>query len=195
MSAPAAAVLRAIIPDLMEPGARVFALLLVWLCSYALGEAFELCRLPKALGMLVAGLILSNLPAAGSHSHHLDAPESQLVAYWSKQIRAGAMALVLLRAGLSLELSKVRGYGWRLPVMATLPSCIEAFAGAAIASRLFGMPYALALVMSFMVSAVGPAVVVSGCSSAKEAGFAPAAPNFLTVRRASLWAHSASAHA
>ena len=186
MSAPATAVLRAIIPDLMEPGARVFSLLLVWVCSYALGEAFELCRLPKALGMLVAGLILSNLPAAGSHAHHLDAPENQLVAYWNRQIRAGAMALVLLRAGLSLELSKVRGYGWRLPVMATLPSCIEAFAGAAIASRLFGMPYALALVMSFMVSAVGPAIVVSGCSSAKEAGFAPAAPNFLTVRRASL---------
>ena len=159
----------------MKPGGALWALLLVWVCSYHGGAAFEHIGLPKALGMLVSGLILQSLP----HASHLEFALDHLTAWWSKDIRAAAMAVVLLRAGLGLDISTVASYGWCLPAMATLPSLFESVIGAAIASRLFDMPFTLAWVMSFMVSAVGPAIIASGCAAVKERNFAPAAPNFL----------------
>ena len=102
----------------MEPGGKLWSLLLLWCISYHAGEGFERVGAPKALGMLVSGLILRSLP----HGNHLAYPLDHLVTWWSKDIRAGAMALVLLRAGLGMDLSSVLAYGWSLPLMATLPS-------------------------------------------------------------------------
>ena len=89
------------------------------------------------------------------------------------------MALVLMRAGLGLDLETVSAYGLALPAFAILPSLMESVIGAAFGSYLFGMPFLLAWVMSFICSAVGPAIVASGCSAVKERGFQPAAANFL----------------
>ena len=168
-------VARELFEGSMVPGGALWSLLLVWVCSYHAGEAFERLGAPKALGMLVSGLVLRSLPAA----HNLALPLAHLNSGWSKDIRAGAMALVLLRAGLGLDWETVAAYGTCLPAMAILPSLMESTIGAAVASKIFSMPYELAWVMSFMVSAVGPAIIASGCSAAKEKGFAPAAPNFL----------------
>ena len=159
----------------MEPGGSLWSLLLVWVTSYHAGDAFERIGAPKALGMLVSGLILRSLP----HGAHLSFALEHLVPWWSKDFRAAAMALVLLRAGMGLDLSTVKSYGWCLPAMATLPSLVESVVGAAFASHLFSMPFLLAWVMSFMVSAVGPAIIASGCAAVKEKGYAPKAPNFL----------------
>jgi NhaP-type Na+/H+ or K+/H+ antiporter len=164
-----------IFPAAMVPGGKLWSLLLLWCVSYHAGEGFERAGAPKALGMLVAGLVLRSLP----HGKDLSYPLDNLVTWWSKDIRAGAMALVLLRAGLGMDLSSVRAYGWSLPLMATLPSLIESVVGAAFATYLFGMPFLLAWVMSFMVAAVGPAIIASGCAAVKEKGYAPRAPNFL----------------
>jgi hypothetical protein len=169
------AVALEVFPRAMEPGGELWALLLVWVCSYHAGDLFERVGAPKALGMLVAGLVLRSLPPAQDNTAALD----HLVNWWSKDFRAAAMALVLLRAGLGMDISSVVAYGWSLPVMATLPSLAESVIGAAFASYLFGMPFLLAWVMSFMVSAVGPAIIASGCAAVKEKGYVNKAPNFL----------------
>ncbi len=110
-------------------------------------------RLPKALGMLIGGLLLRNLPGAGGPNNLLP-PIAMLNPDASRLIRAGAMALVLVRSGLSLDMKTIMGYGWTMFVFATLPTIIEASIGAAVASALFGMPYILAMCMSFMIAAV-----------------------------------------
>lgn len=162
-------------PLAMHPGGSLWALLLVWVCAYHLGEAFEHIKLPKSLGMLVAGLVLQCLPNAPGLQYTL----ANLSADNSKDIRAASMALVLLRAGLGLDMETVAAYGLALPAFAILPSIMESLIGAAFGSYLFDMPFLLAWVMSFICSAVGPAIVASGCSDVKERGFQPAAPNFL----------------
>jgi NhaP-type Na+/H+ or K+/H+ antiporter len=169
------AVALELFPRAMRPGGELWALLLVWVCSYHAGDLFERVGAPKALGMLVAGLVLRSLPPAQDNAAALD----QLVNWWSRDFRAAAMALVLLRAGLGMDISSVMAYGWSLPVMATLPSLAESVIGAAFASYLFSMPFLLAWVMSFMVSAVGPAIIASGCAAVKEKGYVNKAPNFL----------------
>ena len=168
-------VAKELFPGPMEPGGSLWSLLLVWVCAYHVGHAFDAVGAPKSLGFLVSGLVLQSLPHAPNLLHALQG----LVPWWSKDIRAAAMALVLLRAGLGLDIKVVRSYGWALPALATLPSLVESVVGAAFASYLFDMPYLLAWVMSFMVSAVGPAIVASGCTAVKEKGFNPKAPNLL----------------
>jgi len=51
-------VARELFEGSMVPGGALWSLLLVWVCSYHAGEAFERLGAPKALGMLVSGLVL-----------------------------------------------------------------------------------------------------------------------------------------
>jgi NhaP-type Na+/H+ or K+/H+ antiporter len=159
----------------MAPGQPLWVVCLIWLCSAHLGELFERCGAPKALGMLVSGVILRSLPAAPGGLAPLDG----LKTAWSRDIRAGAMALVLLRAGLGLNLRTARSYGWAFVAMCTLPSLAESLLGAFVAMALFDMPFLLAWALGFMTAAVGPGVISAGCAAVKERGYAPAAPNFL----------------
>ena len=125
--------------------------------------------------MLAAGVVLQNIPG----SHGLPPPIAELDPVASRLIRAGAMALVLVRSGLSLDLSAIRAYGWAFPVFATVPTLLEGLVGGGLLVAMFGMPYLLALSCSFMVCAVGPAIVVAAAQTVKERGFNPRAPDFL----------------
>lgn len=120
--------------------------------------------------------MLRNLSAAG----RLEKTEQMLNGDWSRDLRACAMALVLVRAGLGIDMATVRSYGLCIPAMALLPSLIESLTGAAVATAIIpGMPLLLGWTMSFIVSAVGPAIVSAGCGAVKDRGFNPRAPNFL----------------
>ena len=125
--------------------------------------------------MMLVGVLLRSLPPPEGHDPLL----AGLSRAWSRNIRAGAMALVFLRAGLGLNFSTVKAYGWTFVSFATLPSVCESLACALVAQALFGMPFLLAWSMSWMTAAVGPGALTSGCASVKERGYSPRAPNFL----------------
>jgi hypothetical protein len=61
-----------IFPAAMVPGGKLWSLLLLWCVSYHAGEGFERAGAPKALGMLVAGLVLRSLPHGKDLSYPLD---------------------------------------------------------------------------------------------------------------------------
>lgn len=185
-------------PDDMKVGRKLWSVLLVWLVSFHFGVAFEKAGLPKALGMLVGGTLLQNLPGAGGCVYlaiNAPVPPATMPVYdpncaapppveglnadASRLIRAGAMALVLARSGLSLDVKTIVGYGKNFFLFASVPSLVEALVGASILSSLFSFPFLLSLSASFMISAVGPAIIVAGCSSVKDRGYRPEAPNFL----------------
>jgi hypothetical protein len=169
------AVLRTLYPAGMSPGQPLWVVCLVWLCASHVGALFGYCGAPEALGMLLAGVALRSLPGAPGGL----APLAGLKTAWSRDIRAGAMALVLLRAGLGLNLRTARSYGWAFVALVTLPSLTESLLGACVAMSLFRMPFLLAWAMGFMIAAVGPSVVSAGCAAVKERGYAPRAPNFI----------------
>ena len=168
-------VLRTVYPTGMKPGTPLWAVCLVWLVSSHVGEAFEALGAPKALGFLLAGIALRSMPGAPELPGPLDGRSKA----WSRDIRAGAMALVLLRAGLGLNLGTARGRPASFAAMAALPCTVEALCGALVARALFDMPFLLAWALGWLVAAVGPAIVSSGCAAVKERGYAPRAPNFL----------------
>lgn len=155
-------------PHLMQPGHPLWSILCVWVVSYHAGFAFESCGLPRALGMLLAGVTLENLPGARG----LPPPLQLLDPTSSRLIRSCAMALVLVRSGLSLDVATVRSYGASFLAFATLPSLCEALVGAGLLVGLFDMPFLLALACSFLVAPVGPAI----SAAAGEEGYG-APPN------------------
>ena len=159
---------RALVPSMARVGSPIWCVALVWVSALHAGELAHLVGMPKALGMLGAGVALVNLELING-----------LTRAWSRNLRAGAAALILLRAGLGIDIATIRGYGWSFPIFAVVPSIMEAVLSALAAKAIFGLPYLLALTMAFIIAPVGHAVISSGCASVKERGYARAGPSFL----------------
>jgi NhaP-type Na+/H+ or K+/H+ antiporter len=79
---------------------------------------------------------------------------------WSSSLRAGALVVILARAGLGLDLDNLRRLSWSVLRLACLPNLSEAIVDAFVATLLFQMPWLWALMLGFVLSAVSPAVVV-----------------------------------
>lgn len=74
--------------DELLPGSSAFTLLLIWASAQLGGVAVKQIYLPPLMGMLVSGVVLANLPGKLID----DLPDS-----WSTKIRAGALAVILMR--------------------------------------------------------------------------------------------------
>lgn len=146
-------------PAWMVVGGKLWSVLLIWACAYNLGALVELFSIPRPVGMLAAGLILINLPAApGSH---LAATEANLSPQWGKDIRAAALGLVLMMAGLGIDIGDVRRHGAAFWAAAILPSLMETLVMAGVATRLFSMPFTMSLGMAFISASPPPALRLS----------------------------------
>lgn len=118
--------------------------------------------LPPLVGMLLAGLGLRNLAADLVEA----IPEN-----WSVGLRLVALTVILLRAGLGLDLqalARLRGAFLRLSF---LPNLAEAATVAVMAGLVFDFPVAWALLLGFVVAAVSPAVVVPGLLDLQNRGY------------------------
>lgn len=160
---------RAMLPDGVG-----FALLLLYICAKLLGIAVHALsnRLPPLLGMLVAGLALRNIPGEPLRARH------SLLHYdfewWSRTLRSGALAIIMLRAGLGLDLDKLRKMGVVTARLSFLPCFSEALTIALLSVPLLDLPVVWGGVLGFVVAAVSPAVVVPGMLDLQERGFGTA---------------------
>ncbi|KAI8466952.1 MAG: Sodium/hydrogen exchanger family-domain-containing protein [Monoraphidium minutum] len=144
------------------PGAAPFAALLIWAGALLGAELARWLRVPRVVGMLAAGLILANAPGS---------PAAALPDKWGVQMRAAALATIFLRCGLELEFGTMNLYKWPALRLALVPGVIEAFFDAGLGVALFGMPFALALSMGFILKAVGPGLVVPAMLALQKEGW------------------------
>ncbi|KAL1503607.1 hypothetical protein AB1Y20_012084 [Prymnesium parvum] len=139
-----------------------FALLLLYLTSSLAATLLRLAapRLPPLLGMLLAGLALRTLPSSPllASTPLLGHP----FPWWSSTTRAIALAVIMARAGLAIDLPKLRAIGGAAARLASLPCLGEAAAAALLARPLLGLPAAWGGTLGFVLAAVSPAVVVPG---------------------------------
>ena len=154
----------------MLPGGAGFCLLLVYVLASLCGDVVKALspRLPPLLGMLLAGLVLRNVPTV------LDATAPVLghgFDWWSSQARAGALAVIMLRAGLGLDLAKLRKLGLLTARLAFGPCLAEALTVALLAAPLLELPPAWGGTLGFVIAAVSPAVVVPGMLDLQERGY------------------------
>ncbi|XP_063713535.1 sodium/hydrogen exchanger 9B2-like [Symsagittifera roscoffensis] len=149
-------------PDDARPEVYIFALYII---SRLSGFLVSLMRLPPLLGMLVAGIAVSNLRA------QFDLIED-VEPYWKEVLRDISFITILIRAGLSLNPKGVLEMKSVVVRLAACPGVItEGPVVAMLAYFLLGLPFLWALMLGFILAAVSPAVVVPSLLGLQAFGY------------------------
>lgn len=127
------------------------SLALIFLAGLAMAALSARLGLPRIIGMLFAGIIM------GPYALSLLSPSILGI---SADLRRMALVIILLKAGLSLNLADLKKVGRSALLMAFLPASFELLAVVLFAPRIFGLSAMEAAVLGAVLSAVSPAVVV-----------------------------------
>lgn len=127
------------------------SLALIFLAGTAAAAVCERLKLPRIIGMLIIGM------TAGPYVLDLLDPS---VLGISADLRRIALIIILIKAGLALNLKDLRRIGRPALLMSFLPAVFEIAAYVLIAPLLLPVTRTEAAVMGAVLSAVSPAVVV-----------------------------------
>ena len=138
------------------------SLALIFLFGLLLGGIFKKLHLPELTGMLLAGIILG--------PYALNWLDGSILAI-SADLRQIALVIILIRAGLSLELDDLKRIGRPAVFMSFIPACFEMLATILIAPRLFGITLLEAALLAAVVASASPAVIVPRMINLIETGY------------------------
>ncbi len=108
-------------------------------------------KLPGLIGMMIAGMLL------GPHS--LNLIDSKIL-YISSELRQVALIVILLRAGLALDIEDLKKIGRPAILLSFLPASIEIITITLLAPIFLGLSTIDAALLASIIAAVSPAVVV-----------------------------------
>ena len=140
----------------------LFSLAVILLLGLSAGSLFARLRLPALMGMLLVGI------AIGPHA--LNLIDGSLLAV-SADIRRIALIVILMRAGLSLNLGDLRRVGRPAVLMCFVPASFEVLGMVLLAPRLLGLSTLEAAVLGAVIGAVSPAVIVPKMLRLMETGW------------------------
>lgn len=132
----------------------LFGLLMGWL--------FSKLNLPRLLGMIIVGIIIS--------PHCLNIVDDSILAI-SGHLRQTALVIILTRAGLSLNLSDLKKAGLPAVLMCFLPATVEIIAIIILAPSFLEVSILDAAIIGSVIAAVSPAVVVPRMIKLMEEGY------------------------
>lgn len=127
------------------------SLALVFLLGLAAAALCSRIGLPRIIGMLLAGILIGPYVL-----NWLDASILSI----SSELRQMALIIILIKAGLSLNLSDLKKVGRPAVMMACVPASCEILAFFLLAPHILGINRIEAAVMGAVLGAVSPAVVV-----------------------------------
>lgn len=137
------------------------SLAFVFLTGLAAAAACRRLRLPPIIGMLAVGAVLG--PSA------LDLLDGSILSI-SAELRQMALVIILLKAGLSLDLADLKRVGRPAVLLAFVPASCEIAAYLLLAPALLGVSRVETAVLGAVLAAVSPAVVVPRMVKLMEAG-------------------------
>ena len=140
----------------------IVSLGIVFLIGLLFAGIFEKMKLPRIVGMLAAGMICG--------PYVLNLLDGSLLSV-SADLRKIALVVILLKAGLSLNLSDLRQVGRPAVLLSFVPACAEIVGYMLLAPMLFGIELNEALLMGSVLAAVSPAVVVPRMVHLMETGY------------------------
>lgn len=129
----------------------LLGLALIMTAGLCAGWICRQIRFPALFGMILAGILI------GPHALNLIDPTILEV---STDIRRIALIVILIRAGLKLDLSDLKKVGRPALLMCFLPACAEMLGMVLLAPRLLSISLLDAAILGAVVAAVSPAVVV-----------------------------------
>jgi len=140
----------------------LLSLSLIIMLGFALKGIFQKLQLPGLLGMLLSGIVL------GPHVLDLIAPSILSI---SADLREIALIVILVRAGLSLDLKDLKKVGRPALLMCFVPATFEIIGVVLLAPILLGISYLEAAILGAILGAVSPAVVVPKMIHLIESGY------------------------
>lgn len=129
----------------------LLSLAYIFITALVLGYLFQKLKLPALIGMLLTGLLL------GPHASNLLAPSLLAISIELRQI---ALVIILMRAGLALNLADLRKVGRPALLMCFIPACFEIVGMTLLAPPLLGISLLEAAILGSVVAAVSPAIIV-----------------------------------
>ena len=138
------------------------SLALIFLLGLAMAALCQRLRLPRIVGMLLTGVLLG--------PYALGWLDPSILAV-SADLRKMALVIILLKAGLTLDLADLRRVGRPAVLMAFLPASFEILAVVLFAPCIFGISRTEAAVMGAVLGAVSPAVVIPRMVQLMETGY------------------------
>lgn len=127
------------------------SLALVFLVGLSMAAICQKIKLPRIIGMLVTGIILG--------PYVLDLFDQSILGI-SADLRKMALVIILIKAGLSLNLKDLKKVGRPALLLSFLPAVSELTAFLIFAPKILGITVLEAAVMGAVLAAVSPAVVV-----------------------------------
>lgn len=135
------------------------SLSLIFLVGLAMGAICRKLKLPRIIGMLVTGIALG--------PYVLDWLDPSILSI-SADLRKMALIIILLKAGLSLDLQDLKKAGRSAVLLSFVPASCELLGYALLAPVILGITRVEAAVMGAVLAAVSPAVVVPRMVSLME---------------------------
>lgn len=138
---------------------------LILLVGMSLGWLCKKLKLPSLLGMLLTGVVLG--------PYVLDLLDPSILNI-SAELRKIALIIILTRAGLGLDISRLKKIGRPAVLMCFVPASFELLGMILIAPKLMGMSLLEAAIMGSVLAAVSPAVVVPRMVKLMDEGYGTA---------------------
>lgn len=127
------------------------SLAFIFLVGLAAAAICQQLKLPRIIGMLITGIILG--------PYVLDLLDPSILSI-SSELRQMALIIILLKAGLSLDLSDLKKVGRPAVLMSFVPASFEILAFFLFAPHILGIKPIEAAVMGAVLAAISPAIVV-----------------------------------
>lgn len=127
------------------------SLALIFLVGLAMGAICGQLKLPRIIGMLITGIVLG--------PYVLDFLDSSILSI-SSELRKIALIIILLKAGLSLDIKDLKKAGRPAVLLAFVPASCEIIGYVLLAPVILGVNTVEAAIMGAVLAAVSPAVVV-----------------------------------
>lgn len=140
----------------------ISSLALIFLFSLFVGELFHKVQLPKIIGMLLVGIVI------GPYALNLLSPAILNI---SAELRKIALIIILIKAGLTLELSSLKKASRPALLLSFLPATFEVIAITIFAPIIFNISRLEAMLLGAVLGAVSPAVVIPKMTELIENGY------------------------
>ena len=127
------------------------SLAFIFLVGLSMAAICQRLKLPRIIGMLVTGIVLG--------PYVLDLLDPSILSI-SADLRQMALIIILLKAGLSLNLADLKKVGRPAIMMSCVPASCEILAFFLFAPYILGVTWLEAAVMGAVLGAVSPAIVV-----------------------------------
>ncbi len=140
----------------------LFSLALIFIFSLIIGKIFKTISIPALAGMLLVGIALGPC--------YLNLLDPKLLGI-SAELRKIALIIILMRAGLALDIKDLKKVGRPAFLLCFLPAVLEISAMMFFAPKILGLSLIDSLVLASVIAAVSPAVIVPKMLNLMETGY------------------------